>query len=164
MTSRASEQDGTSLVGFEIAGVMYAVGIGEVREILRPLSTMPLPHVPPTVVGVIDHRGDVVPIIDLRTRFGMPARSGREVRWIIVKRGERLSGLVVDRVTEVFNTGDSSAREVPAIEAGRDMRGILAAYSHHGRLIFVLDVQKLTAITETLDLEQLVLAGQEARG
>ena len=63
-----------------------------------PLPTLALPHVPSEIVGVVDHRGDVVPVIDLRKRFGVEPRGReRDMRWIIVSRGERLFGLAVDR-------------------------------------------------------------------
>ena len=78
--SKAQKHDigGKSLVGFEVAGVAYALDIQRVREILRPLPTLlRLPQLPRHVVGVVDHRGDVIPIIDLRMRFGVEP-SGRE--------------------------------------------------------------------------------------
>lgn len=162
MSTKGDEVAGKSLVGFEVGGVPYAVDIQRVREILRPLPTLPLPHVPMTVVGVVDHRGDVVPIIDLRIRFGLPPRTGREVRWIIVSRGARLSGLVVDRVTEVFGAGNPASREVPEIETGQEARGIVGAYSHRGRLVFVLDADKLTSVAENLELPALPSEGEPA--
>jgi chemotaxis signal transduction protein len=57
---------------------------------------------------------------------------------------------VVDKVTEVFGTLESSAREVPQIASGEQARGIKAVYSHRGRLVFVLDVDRLTAIADEL--------------
>jgi hypothetical protein len=83
-------------VAFEVGGVAYAVDIQRVREITRAMPILPLPHLPPSVVGVVDHRGDVVPVVDLRHRFGVGhAGVGREVRWIVVMRGARLLALVV---------------------------------------------------------------------
>lgn len=145
---------GKNLVGFEVGGVAYAVDIQRVREIVRPLPSLSLPHVPDEIVGVVDHRGNVVPVIDLRRRFGVAA-TGRErdARWIIVNRGDRLLGLAVDRVSEVFGAEDSSARDLPQIGAGDKARGIKAAYFHGGRLVFVLDVDELTRIADDLAIE-----------
>lgn len=144
-----------NLVAFEVGGVAYAVDIQRVREILRPMPVVPLPHLPAGIVGVVDHRGDVVPIIDLRERFGAVASGQeREVRWVVVTRGARLLGLVVDRVTAVLGTQDAEAREPPAIAAGQRDRGIKAARSIGGRLLFVLDVDTVAAIADELTLPE----------
>ena len=149
-----------NLVGFRVADVAYAVDIKRVREIIRPLAIVPIPHAPPAVLGVADHRGEVVPILDVRTRFGLPRMDmGRRTKWIVVEAGERLVGLVVDQVTAVFGTDESEARGVPEIGVGDADRGIGAVYSYGGELVFVLDIERLAAVTESLDLsvvEQMV--------
>lgn len=142
-----------NLVGFRVADVAYAVDIKRVREIIRPLAIVPIPHAPPAVLGVADHRGEVVPVLDVRTRFGLPrVDMGPRTKWIVVEVDERLAGLVVDRVTEVFGTDESEARSVPAIGVGDTDRGIGAVYSYGGELVFVLDVARLAAVTESLDM------------
>jgi purine-binding chemotaxis protein CheW len=148
---RKHDISGKNLVGFEVANVAYAIDIQRVREILRPLATVALPHVPDIVVGVCDHRGDVIPIIDLRKRFAVnPVGRERDARWIIVSRDQRLLGLAVDRVTEVFGADDSEARELPQIAAGEHARGIKGAFVHRGQLVFVLDVDRVTEVAESI--------------
>lgn len=141
-------------VAFEVGGIVYAADIGRVREIIRPMPTMALPHMPPSVAGVADHRGDVVPIIDLRTRFSVASEggSGKE-RWVIVTRGERLTALVVDAVVEVFTGSAPEQRALPEIGAGDAARGISSIYSHRGRLVFVVDVDLLVRPGEQLDMD-----------
>ena len=152
-TSPAPDGVDKSLVGFEVGGVRYAIDIHRVREIIRPMPTLELPHVPEMVSGVVDHRGNVVPIIDLRVRFGVGSGDDdREVRWVIVTRGDRLVALAVDRVSEVFSAGGPAAREVPEIGVGEEARGITAAYSHRGTLVFVVDADTLTSVTDELVL------------
>ena len=142
-----------NLVAFEVGGVAYAVDIQRVREILRPMPVVALPHLPPGVIGVVDHRGIVVPIVDLRERFSAtPAGQPREVRWIIVTRGARMLGLVVDRVTAVLGADDTEAREAPAIAAGQRDRGIKAACAIGGRLVFVLDVDSVASVADEVAL------------
>ncbi|HEX2677139.1 MAG TPA: chemotaxis protein CheW [Polyangiales bacterium] len=141
----------TTLVAFEVGGALYAIDIQRVREIIRPLPMEVLPHAPAMLVGVVDHRGDVVPLVDLRVRFATPttsseAGSERGTRWIIVERAGRLVGLVVDRVQEVFSAQDAQERQVPDLGPGAEQRGILAAYSHRNRLVFVADVDRLTDV------------------
>jgi purine-binding chemotaxis protein CheW len=150
---RQPRTSGKNLVGFEVSGVMYAVEIGRVREIVRPLPTLALPELPAGVIGVVDHRGDVVPVVDLRVRFGVaPAGRARDERWVIVTRGARLFGLVVDRVTDVFAARESESREIPAIGNGEAARAIRSVYVYGGRLVFVLDVDPLTSLAERLEL------------
>jgi purine-binding chemotaxis protein CheW len=136
-------------VGLDVGGVAYALNIQYVREIIRPLPMQSLPHAAKVVIGVVDHRGDVVPIIDLRVRFGTTDREPLpETRWVIATRGERLVGLVVDRVTEVFRLDTNDAREVPDLGPQGDRRGVTAAYSHRGRLVFALDIERVTRTDE----------------
>lgn len=149
--SRASTD--RNLVAFEVGGVAYAIDIQRVREIVRPMPMVALPHLPPAVVGVVDHRGDVVPVVDMRIRFGAQATGrDKDVRWLIVTRGSRLLGIVVDRVIEVFGAATSATREAPDLGTGHVQRGIKGACSHGGRLLFVLDVDHLTSVVEDLAL------------
>lgn len=147
-----------NLVGFLVGDVQYAVDIFRVREIINPLPLVPLPHAPESVLGVADHRGEVVPIIDLRRRFGLPAvEPTRRTKWIIValdpaRGGGAVAGLVVDAVTDVFGTGPADQRDVPELGKGDAERGISAVFSHGGRLTFVVDVDALAAATRGLDL------------
>lgn len=142
-----------NLVGFRIESVHYAVEIMRVREIIKPLEIVPIPHAPPAVLGVADHRGEVVPVLDVRMRFGLPAQPPtRRTKWIVVELGARLVGLVVDSVTEVFGAGDKDQRGVPEIGVGDAARGIAQVYSYDGRLVFVVDVDRIAAVAEVLDL------------
>jgi purine-binding chemotaxis protein CheW len=139
-------------VGFIVGEVEYAVAIARVREIANPLEIVALPHAPPSVVGVADYRGDVLPVIDLRQRFALPpAEITRRTKWIVVDVSGRLAALVVDAVTEVFGTAGAELRPAPPL-AGDDVRGI-AGVSHHGRgLVFVLDLSRLRDLTEPLGI------------
>lgn len=145
-----------NLVGFTIADVSYAIDILRVREILNPLPIVPLPHAPAAVLGVADHRGEVVPILEVRRRFGLPsAAPTRRTKWIVVELGDRLVGLVVDSVTDVFGAGERDQRSVPEIGVGDAARGIAAVYRHAGKLVFVLDVDRIAAAAEVLDMTAL---------
>jgi purine-binding chemotaxis protein CheW len=140
-----------SLVGFSVGTVTYAVPIGCVREIINPVGVTRLPHAPSVVVGVADHRGEVVPIIDLRIRFGVSqTEDSRRVKWILVDVGGIAVGLVVDRVTEVFGTGGSGLRPAPRLGGGEDERGIVGVTSHVDQMVFVLDLSCFETIVAGL--------------
>ena len=147
-----------SLVGFMVGGVSYAVPIGVVKEIVNPLVLTALPHLSQAVAGVADHRGDVIVIVDLRARFGLgPSPDQSRSKWVLLAVANRIVGLIVDRVTDVFGTGRDHVRSAPALGGGEDTRGIVGVVSHGGVLTFVLDVGRFEAITDELP-ESLALS------
>lgn len=146
-----------SLVGFVVGDVGYAVPISQVKEIINPAALTELPHAPPAIAGVADHRGEVVPIVDLRVRFGLPkAEDPRRAKWILVDVDGRTVGLSVDRVTDVFGTGGAELRPPPLLGVGDDLRGIAGVTNHDGVLTFVLDVDKLESLIAPLQPARLL--------
>lgn len=145
-----------NLVGFTVGAVSYAVRIEVVREIVNPLAVVELPRSPRAVLGVADYRGEVVPVVELRERFGLPPSGpSRRQKWIVVDvtpsgvpRGRRFAALVVDLVTDVFGTGGAEIRPAPPLGAGDDVRGIDGVVTVGDRMVFVLDVRAFGAIAE----------------
>ena len=149
-----------SLVGFVVGDVLYAVSIGSVREIVNPVPLTELPHAPPTVAGVMDHRGEVVPVVDLRVRFGLPPTSDpRRAKWLLIEVEGRSIGLAVDRVTDVFGTAGADVLPPPTLGHGDDERGIVGVTKHDGALVFVLDVACFDVLTQPLKQSLLAAAG-----
>ena len=152
-----------SLVGFVVGDVSYAVPIDNVREIVNPLPITELPHAPPSIAGVADHRGEIVPVVELRVRFGLPALSDpRRGKWILIDVTGRGVALCVDRVTEVFGTAGADLKPAPALGSGDDLRGIAGVVSRSEGLTFVLDVGELDVLTSPISPGQL-LGTSEAR-
>ena len=152
-----------NLVGFTIGDVHYAVEVSRVREIIRPLPVVVLPHAPPAIVGVADHRAEVVPVLDLRRRFGIAeAPRTRRTKWILTSLATRTVGLVVDSVSEVFGVGENDRRPVPSVGMGEGARGITSVYAYRGSLTFVLDVDRIGAIAELLDVASVSSDGAAA--
>ena len=149
-----------SLVGFLVGGIRYAVPIKHVREITNPMVVTLLPNAPPVVVGVADHRGQVVTIVDLRVHFGMPrpTEANRE-KWILLQMDAEPVGLVVDSVTEVFGTGGQAMREPPQISRV-EQQGLLGVLSHEGRLVFVIDVERFVQLGNNVRHDALPEAGR----
>ncbi len=151
MPQRQRHDPSKNLVGFVVGDVEYAVEIARVKEIANPMPLVPLPHAPGAVVGVSDYRGEVVPVVDLRTRFGLNvAPATRRTKWIIVDVAGRLVALVVDAVSEVFGTAGAELRPPPSLGGGEDLRGIAGVSNHGAALIFVLDTSRLRELTEPL--------------
>jgi purine-binding chemotaxis protein CheW len=153
-----------SLVGFVVGDVAYAVPISAVKEIVNPVLLTELPHAPRSVAGVADHRGEVVPIIDLRIRFGLPRYGdARKGKWILVEVAGKTVGLAVDRVTEVFGTGGTELRGAPNLGGGEDLRGISGVTTYDGILTFVLDVSRFEVLHAALSQEHMLHAAGGAR-
>lgn len=106
------------LVGFLLGDVMYAVRIEVVREIVNPLSIVDVPRGPSSVKGVADYRGEVVPVIDLRERFGLPAvLPSRRTKWVVLDvsaAGPRGLGRPQTRTVEPATYGSSSLMDSDA--------------------------------------------------
>ncbi len=152
-----------SLVGFVVGDVAYAVPIGSVREILRPSEVTALAHAPSDIVGVVDHRGEVVPIVSMRRRLGLPEPTdASRSKWILVQVAGRILGLVVDGVTDVFGSGDGALRPPPAVETGRSARGFAGVVNHGGRLVFVLDLEALRPLLVELPQSRPAAENNEA--
>ncbi|MFT3927254.1 MAG: chemotaxis protein CheW [Myxococcales bacterium] len=155
--SRQRSDHAKNLVSFLVGDVRYAIEIARVREIVNPLPTVSLPHAPAEVVGVADHRGDVLPVVDLRVRFGVNTDLTRRTKWIIVRVQERISAvaLVVDAVTEVFGAGAEDQRSVPEIGSGSGRRGISSVYAYQGGLVFVVDTSIISSAASQIDPKTL---------
>jgi purine-binding chemotaxis protein CheW len=150
-----------SLVGFMVGDVRYAVPIGDVQEIITPSTLTELPHAPDAVAGVADHRGQVIPILDLRVRFGLSRqREHHRSKWILVRIDGKTMGLAVDRVTDVFGTGGVDVRPPPSLGGGEDQRGILGVTSHDGQLVFVLDVMRFQSLVIDLPIHARLGLGE----
>jgi len=137
-----------NLVECIVGDVRYAVTIAVVREIVNPLTTVPLPSAPPWIVGVADYRDEVVPVVDLRRRFGLGgAEATPKTKWVVVQKDDVSFALIVDAVTEVFRSGD--LRPPPAVAHGADVRSLEGVTTHGASMVFVLDVGRLADLVET---------------
>ena len=105
---------GQPLVAFRVAGQDYCIDIMAVREIRGWTPATALPHAPPHVRGVINLRGQVVPILDLAARLGLPSPEpdGRHVI-VIVAVGERVLGLLVEAVSEILSVPQEAVHPAP---------------------------------------------------
>lgn len=147
--SRKRSDDARSLVGFTVGDGHYAVEVSAVREILSPTALVAVPHAAPIVVGVADHRGRVVPVLDLRRRFGLPTAAPTvRAKWIVVDVAGEWLGLVVDDVSEVFSVSDEDERAAPRLGPDQVARGFAAVFRHGGHIVLMLDLHALARAIE----------------
>lgn len=133
---------GAVLLVFRIEGREYALPVGEVVEVLRMVAATPLPEAPPWVAGVINFRGQVLPLIDLRSRLGTLRREPELSDAIIVVRADKVvTGLVVDEVVEVLPV-QPGAVEPPSGVTSTAL-GVSGVAREGDRLILMLDEEQL---------------------
>jgi purine-binding chemotaxis protein CheW len=106
---------GVQLCTFRVSGEDFAVDIMRVREIIQPAPLTPVPEAPGHIAGVLRLRGEVVPVVDLHRRLGLPPGApSRRARYLVVKVAGRLLGLMVDEVCEVLRLDRGELRPAPA--------------------------------------------------
>jgi purine-binding chemotaxis protein CheW len=143
-----------SLVGFLLDQGTYAIPIHHVREIINPVPITSLPRAPEAVAGVVDHRGEVIVVVDLRAHFRLSEtpRPARE-KWILTRTSDVVVGLVVDQVTEVFGTQGERLKPAPRVR-GEDLRGFLGVFTRDGKVTFVLDVRHFEEVAQSVRAER----------
>jgi purine-binding chemotaxis protein CheW len=134
---------------FRVAASEYAMPLQRVMEVLRMVAVRPVPDGPAWLAGVINLRGRVLPIMDLRTRLGLPPQAARlETRIIVADAGQSWIGLLADEVLEVL-TQPAAPIDLPEGLPGATGQQY-AAVQAEGRLVTVFDLERLSADTRAL--------------
>ena len=135
--------DIVQLVGFMIGEEEYAVPILAIQEIIKPFSWTRVPQVPNYVLGVFNLRGTVIPLIDLRVKFGLPEQKQTdETRFIVLKKGNEVAGFVIDRLTMAIRIKKDNIGPAPETTNGDDTL-IDGVGKQEDRIITILKVDKL---------------------
>lgn len=147
MSRRTRRDPSKNLVGFVVGEVRYAIPIEDVREIVNPQPLVGLPGASEAIVGVAEIRRQIVPVVDLRRRFGLPAAPlTRKTKWIVLGASHQLVALIVDAVTEVFRGDDAALRPAPAAAKGQDRQAVAGVTTRDGQLVFVLDTARFNDV------------------
>jgi len=132
------------LVTFEVASEEFAVDILAVQEINRMMDLTRVPQAPAEVEGVINLRGKIIPVLDLRKRFGFKVQTATEQsRIVVVEVGGRVLGFIVDRVHEVLRISRSIVEPAPAMVSSIDSDFIAGVGKLDDRLLILLDLGRL---------------------
>jgi purine-binding chemotaxis protein CheW len=130
------------LLVFRLDGREHALPLEQVVEVFRIVAVTPLPEVPPWVRGVMDVRGRVIPVIDLRVKLGMPDRTpDLSTPIVVVETGGVPAGLVTDEVVEVLALPDAALER--SHHAAGSVRVVTSVARPGGRLVIVLDTEAL---------------------
>lgn len=148
------------LVTFRVGSEEFGLDVFAVHEILRYGGVTPVPRAPEFVEGVLEVRGAVVPVVDLRRRFEVPeVRHDDDTRIVLVEFGDERLGLVVDSVTEVLRAPETAISAAPAYIRGLAAEFVRGIVRLPGRLVILLDLERILSSQERIALESAELAG-----
>lgn len=151
-TADAEEQ----LVVFELAAEVYGVDISRVQEIIRLPTITRLPRAPEFVEGVINLRGRVIPVVDLKRRFGLPAgERTRASRIVVVDVDNQTIGMVVDGVSEVLRVQAAAVEPPSPVVTTIESDYIRGIAKLEARLIILLDLDKVLSVEEKHQLRDV---------
>ncbi len=143
------------LVGFRIGNETYGVRIGSVREIVRVPEITSVPNAPETIEGVINLRGKIIPVMDLRKRFGdKNVASDKRNRILVVELENKLLGLIVSSASEVLKIPPSEIASPGTVFAEGESSYVTGVGKLKGRLIIILDIARLLRQPEFKNLEE----------
>jgi purine-binding chemotaxis protein CheW len=142
----AARADSTTyqFVGFRLGGEHYAIAITKIQEIIVMKPITRIPQVPAFIEGLINLRGSVIPIVNLRTLFGLPPREiDDETRTIIVNVGDRTIGYIVDDVTQVMRIAGDQIQPAPVSITAVSKQHIAGLARLEDRLLIILEIERL---------------------
>jgi purine-binding chemotaxis protein CheW len=132
------------LVTFKLKGESYGINVMKVQEVLRVTEIAPVPGAPSYVLGIINLRGNVVTVIDSRSRFGLPSTELEESsRIVIIESEKQVVGILVDAVAEVVDLSVSEIDSAPNVGNEESSRYIQGVASREEGLLILVDLDKL---------------------
>ncbi|MDH3393622.1 MAG: chemotaxis protein CheW, partial [Desulfobulbaceae bacterium] len=142
---------------FNLADERYGVGVLDVREIIGLMEITELPNMPSFFEGVINLRDKVIPVLDMRAKFGMERAEHTERTCIVVVeisglRGSTLMGVIVDGVSEVANVRDAEVEDAPVFGQGVDTSFILGIAKLEAGVTILLDIDRILHTSEMVQL------------
>ncbi len=156
--STLADREGKYLT-FTLAGEDYGIGILKIKEIIGMMPITSVPQTPSHVKGVVNLRGKVIPVVDLRLKFGIPAIDYKERTCIIVveisgQSGAIMIGIVVDAVSEVLNIKGEEVENTPAFGTRVNTDYILGMAKIGGSVKILLDIDKVLSTQDMVTLEK----------
>lgn len=134
------------IVGFQVGRETYGVPISSLHEIVRVPEITAVPDAPDYLEGVINLRGKIVSVMDLRKRFGETQASlNKQNRILVVEHGGKLAGLIVDSASEVLKIPADAVEPPPAVFQEGGLNCVTGLGKVPGRLVVLLDMSKLLA-------------------
>jgi len=144
---KANNLDINQFVVFKLGKEDYGININKVSTIEQVLPATRVPNTPDYIRGVINLRGDIIPVMDLRKRFGLPpVEDNEDTRIVIVKSGEVHAGMIVDSVSEVMHLDDNSVEKASNFINESSVGFIIGAGKAGDRIISLIDADKIMVL------------------
>ena len=148
------------IVVFELANEHYGLDISAVEGIIKMQSITKMPQAPHFIEGITNLRGVVVPVMDLRRRFGLPTTEWtKETRIVVVFMNGRKVGMIVDGVSQVLRIQDDQIEPPPPMVTSNNSALNKGIAKLENRLIILLDLSKVLSLDENLELSGVADAG-----
>jgi purine-binding chemotaxis protein CheW len=145
------------IVVFELGSELYGMDIAAVESIIKMQTITRLPHSPEFVEGVTNLRGKVLPVIDLRRRFGLPPQEfNKNSRIIVISVNRTEVGMIVDGVSEVLTVPDQAVEPAPAIATTVNSVFITGIAKIDERLVILLDLERVLSAQEQESLVGII--------
>ena len=136
-------------VTFTLENEIYGINVMQVQEVLREVEVAPVPGAPHYVLGIINLRGNVVSVIDARTRFGLPTKESDDMtRIIVIEVQQQIIGILVDSVAEVVDINRNEVDSAPNVGNSESAKYIDGVVSRGDMLLILVDLNKLLSESE----------------
>ncbi|MDR9828173.1 chemotaxis protein CheW [Vibrio sp. FNV 38] len=143
-------------VTFQLEEETYGINVMQVREVLRYTEIAPVPGAPNYVLGIINLRGNVVTVIDTRSRFGlMEGEVTDNTRIIVIESERQVIGILVDSVAEVVYLRSSEIDTTPSVGTDESSKFIQGVSNREGKLLILVDLNKLLSDDEWNEMAHL---------
>ncbi|HAS63357.1 MAG TPA: chemotaxis protein CheW [Vibrio sp.] len=156
MRKEQSNDEVLQWVTFQLEEETYGINVMQVREVLRYTEIAPVPGAPDYVLGIINLRGNVVTVIDTRSRFGlMEGEITDNTRIIVIESEHQVIGILVDSVAEVVYLRSSEIDTTPSVGTDESAKFIQGVSNREGKLLILVDLNKLLSDDEWDEMAHL---------
>ncbi len=145
ISSQINSRDELQMLTFSLDNVLYGVNVSQVREVKNFEGVTPVPYAPAYVRGVTNLRGEVIPVVDLRKRFGMANEKSESSNIMIIVQDKHPVGIVVDSVMEVLTLPTADIEANPDSLIVDKSEAVLGVAKHDKNLIILLDLLKVAS-------------------
>jgi len=166
MHDKENSFDHTQYLTFHLAGEEYAVGILQIREIITYGTLTKVPHTPPSIRGVINLRGNVVPVVDLGRKFGLTASPVTDRTCIVIveaniNENRTVTGVIADSVSQVISMSENDILPAPAFGTRVRIDFLRGMGKSGDKFVLVLDIDKVLSADDLAPMAPAINASEQ---